>query len=120
MEPAVEMYPSLDELIKTQHPHDLPPSLIASLSHRYNEHGMEYASSVKHTDGRMINQCMQKDSILDAREELNDTIFNLLVACLKQSLGQQPSDLYRWKPRAALSLLIQAWDILEGLSGQES
>ncbi len=112
MEPAVEMYPSLDELIRTQHPHDLPKSLIASLSLRYNQHGMEYASGVEHTDGRIVNQCMQKDSILDAREELNDAIFNLLVVSLKQALGHQQKGIYPWKPRSALSHLIQAWDLL--------
>ena len=111
-EPAVEMYPSLAELITGM---ALPDSLIASLARRYNEHGMEYASRIKHSDGRVVNLCMQKDSILDAQEELNDAIFNLLVVCLKQKEGYQQKGIYSWKPRQALSYLLQAWESLSPL-----
>ncbi len=111
-EPAVEMYPSLGELVDSM---ALPESLVVSLARRYNEHGMEYASSFKHDDGRIINQCMRKDSILDAREELNDAIFNLLVACLKQKEGYQQKGIHPWHPRAALNLLLQAWEMLSPL-----
>ncbi len=111
-EPAVEMYPSLGELVDSM---ALPESLVASLRYRYNEHGMEYASSFKHDDGRIINRCMQKDSILDAQEELNDAIFNLLVAILKQGKGYQQKGIYPWQPRAALNLLIQVWGMLSPL-----
>ena len=107
--PATEMYPSLAELITGM---ALPDSLIASLSYRYNQHGMEYASEYKHDDGRIINQCMQKDSILDAQEELNDAIFNLLVAILKQEKGYQQKGIYPWAPRQALNFAIQAWKTL--------
>ena len=109
---AVEMYPSLDELLASYDSMTLPDSLVAMLSNRYNKHGMEYQSGLAHTDGRMVNQCMQTDSILDAREELNDAIFNLLVVCLKQNLGYQQKGIYPWKPRMALSQLILAWDSL--------
>lgn len=105
------MYPSLGELL-TAYNHPLPASLIATLNQRYNAHGMEYVTELKHTDGRVINQCMQKDSILDAQEELNDAIFNILVVCLKQRLGRPPAGLHPWKPRAALRLLVEAWETL--------
>lgn len=111
MEPAVEMYPSLTELLEAWG-HPLPKSLIASLSQRYNEHGAEYASRLTHDDGRIINQCMLKDSVVDAREELNDAIFNLLVACLKQESGIR--EINSRKPRAALAHLLTAWETLEG------
>ena len=114
-EPAVEMYPSLDELIAACDSMSLPDSLIQTLARRYNEHGMEYASSFKHEDGRVINQCMLKDSIFDAREELNDAIFNLLVVCLKQKVGYQQKGIHSWKPRSALSHLLQAWEMLSPL-----
>ena len=111
-EPAVEMYPSLVELVDSM---ALPESLVASLRYRYNEHGMEYVSGYKHDDGRVVNQCMQKDSILDAQEELNDAIFNLLVVCLKQKEGYQQKGIHSWQPRAALNLLLQAWELLSPL-----
>ncbi len=119
MEPAVDMYPSLVELLEVWD-HPLPESLIASLNQRYNEHGAEYTSDLIHTDGRLINQCMLKDSVEDAREELNDTIFNLLVACLKERSGVLERGIHSWKPRAALVVLVVAWQTLEGLSGQGS
>ena len=115
--PATEMYPSLDELIAAYSTFTitLPESLVASLRFRYNQHGMEYASVYKHDDGRIINRCMQKDSILDAQEELNDAIFNLLVVCLKQKEGYQQKGIHPWMPRAALNLLLQAWEMLSPL-----
>ena len=117
--PATEMYPSLLELIDSM---ALPDSLIVSPSRRYNEHGMDYGSSVRHIDGRMVNQCMQKDSILDAQEELNDAVFNLLVTLFKQRLGHQQKGIHPWMPRAALNHLLQAWEMLSplGASGISS
>lgn len=117
--PATEMYPSLDELIASLGEATgiiaLPEPLVALLRYRYNEHGMEYASEFKHDDGRIINRCMQKDSILDAQEELNDAIFNLLVAILKQEKGYQQKGIYPWAPRQALNFAIQAWASLSPL-----
>ena len=110
--PTTEMYPSLDELIAACDSMVLPDSLIQTLARRYNEHGMGYASEFKHEDGRTINRCMLKDSILDAQEELNDAIFNLLVAILKQGKGYQQKGIHTWQPRAALSHLLQAWTAL--------
>ena len=112
--PATDMYPSLDELIAAYSTSTitLPESLVVSLRYRYNKHGMEYASEFIHDDGRIINQCMQKDSILDAQEELNDAIFNLLVACLKQKEGYQQKGIHSWHPRSALNHLLQAWTAL--------
>ena len=107
------MYPSLDELIASLGEATgivaLPESLIALLRYRYNEHGMEYATSQRHPDGRITNKCMYNDSIQDAQEELNDAIFNLLVAILKQGKGYRQKVLYPWAPRQALNFAIQAW-----------
>lgn len=114
--PATDMYPSLDDLIVSLGEATgiiaLPESLISSLRHRYNEHGMEYATSQRHPDGRITNKCMFSDSILDAQEELNDAIFNLLVAILKQEKGYRQKGVYPWAPRQALNFAIQAWEIL--------
>ena len=110
--PATEMYPSLDELIDAFDSMVLPDSLIQTLARRYNEHGREYATSQRHPDGRITNKCMYADSILDAQEELNDAIFNLLVVCLKQKEGYQQKGIHSWNPRSALSHLIQAWRAL--------
>ena len=118
--PATDMYPSLNELLAAYGDDAIknrimPNSLIASLSHRYNEHGLEYATSQLHPDGRVTNKCMYDDSILGAQEELNDAIFNLLVVCLKQELGQQQKGIYSWMPRQALNYAIQAWESLSPL-----
>ncbi len=118
--PATDMYPNLNELLEAHSGDDiknriLPKSLIASLSRRYNEHGMEYATSQLHPDGRITNKCMYNNSILEAQEELNDAIFNLLVVILKQEKGQSQKGIYPWMPRQALNYAIQAWASLSPL-----
>lgn len=106
--PAVDMYPSLLEILDSYSAVPIPQKLIGELFERYNEHGMEYATEQRH-DGRIVNACMNRDSVQDAREELVDACFNLLIAIRKvrEGKGGEAS----WRPAAALGYVLRAWAI---------
>lgn len=110
--PAVDMYPSLNELLEAYSATPIPPQLIQDLFQRYNAHGMEYATELRQPDGKIINRCMLNDSVQDAREELTDAIFNLLVCCLKKDTAILEKEIHSWRPRAALAYAIKAWALI--------
>jgi len=101
---SVQMYPSLAELLAAYSYTDIPGEIVEELRHRYDAHGLEYTSYDFHPpDGRIINACMGHNSILEAREELTDAIFNLLVLNLK---GES------WQAKSALAYTLHAWMVL--------
>ena len=107
-EPASSaMYPSLEELTAALVRGDpkLPLPLIEELRRRYDAHGWEYATPNFHTDGRVVNECLYSDSIVLAREEVIDAVFNLLVANFKERKG--------WKTQAALRLCLKTLAYLQ-------
>lgn len=104
--PSVDMYPSADELLHACRDILFPESLVIEVRKRYDEHGMEYATELRHTDGRIVNGCMEIDSYESAREEIVDAFFNLLVANFKQGGGVSA------KTFGALLCVRRAWEIL--------
>ena len=74
-------YPSIEELIPN--PKIISTGLLKMLTERYAELGPKYLTKEKHTDGRFINDCMNKNSAQDAIEEIVDAIFNVMVLRFK-------------------------------------
>lgn len=93
------MYPSLEELLACYKTVPIPRDVQESLRERYDAHGWKYASGMLTSEGRPINTCMTKDSIENAREELIDATFNLLVAVFKED---------KWQARSALAFTLDA------------
>lgn len=108
--PAVDMYPSLQSLLDSYTTLPIPQELIGELRERYNKHGVEYATDQRSPDGRIVNACMNRDSVQDAREELVDATFNLLVQQLKVREGKGGE--VSWRPAAALGYVLRAWAII--------
>lgn len=78
-------YPPIELLLK-QAPNGIVLSQVlrAILTARYLKGAGAYATERLDPSGLPINACMEKDSMQDVIEETTDTIFNLLVECLKQ------------------------------------
>lgn len=109
--PSVDMYPSLQNLLDSYTNVPVPPGLVAMLYERYNKHGMEYASDLRR-NGRIVNRCMARDSAEDAREELVDAVFNLLVVTFKHREGYLLEGAESWRPNVALGYALRAWATL--------
>lgn len=104
---SVAMYPSLDELLDalTESSRTMfGEPLRSELRRRYDLHGWEYDSGKKHTDSRPRNACLDNDSIADAREELVDAVFNLVVQLFKDKIGAKRN----WRARSALLYILTA------------
>lgn len=100
---SVAMYPSLMELLSVYLYTDIPEEIVVELRRRYDAHGWEYATGLSRVDGRVTNACMDADSRREAKEELTDAIFNLLVLHMK---GES------WIAQAALAYVLHAWMLL--------
>jgi len=105
MEPAsVAMYPSLRELLEAYTHTEVPEHVQKDLRERYDEHGWEYATTAKQGN-RVVNACLVRDCLQNAREELVDAVFNLLAANMK---GEG-----RWmQPSSAMAHVLSALEIL--------
>lgn len=63
----------------------LPASLVDEIKDRYATLGEKYLTDEYTQDGRRINACMTKSSWQDAREEVVDAAFNVLVQIFKDN-----------------------------------
>lgn len=79
-----EMFPRIDEILTPAVRRRLNKEIIDQITTRYAEHGPEYISDKKLPDGRVVNQCMLKDSAQDAIEEVIDALFNTIILSMKQ------------------------------------
>ena len=87
------VYPSIEELMPQEMYGMIPASLAMDIQERYATLGEKYLTEQRHTDGRMINNCMFKDSAQDAIEEVVDAVFNTLVMIFKSRVQDTvPSD----------------------------
>ena len=95
-------WPFMDELLeKIGYEFGTGNPIVSELRHRYDEHGMEYATELTHGD-IPINACMNADTLKDIQEELIDAIFNMLVLNVKYPTGNV-------KIRSAIGHIISAW-----------
>lgn len=87
LRPSTDLYPSAQELLEGR---DIPQDIAALIVLRYDKGGRKYATRHLHPDGRRLNACMFRDSLMDALDELVDALFNFLVLDLKRpGAGQQ-------------------------------
>ena len=77
------VYPNAKEILPAHVRRRLPQDLVDDIETRYEELGPKYVGKNKYRDGRLVNQCMEKDSAQDALEEIVDAVFNVCVLGIK-------------------------------------
>lgn len=112
-----EMYPSTQELLPDLLLSRIPSSLVDTIEERYNRLGPTYLTDKKHTDNRLINACMFRDSIQDCLEEIVDSVFNILVLIYKGRQYEPRIDDNAW---SVLTGLIEIYSLLQVMKSQEN
>ena len=98
----------MQELLPEELQARVPASLSAWITQRYEELGGKYLTDDIRADGRVVNACMNKDSVQDALEEVVDATFNVLVWLFKLRLeGKEGESAY-----SALLGLIELYALL--------
>ena len=83
---AAEHYPGREELFQALEPRiSVRTDMLEYIWARYIGGRAQYATTRTLSDGRIVNACMERDSLQDAIEEVADALFNLLVLRMKTS-----------------------------------